>query len=60
MRLELGPGSGRRNVDGLYTEERGVEGRRDLSSSCFDAEVAVELRTDLASRMVLTVDTDGD
>jgi hypothetical protein len=67
MRLELGTGSG--NVDRLYTEERGVEGRGDSSSSskegmfnkrisCFDVGVAVELRTDPASRIVPTVDWD--
>jgi len=67
MRLELRPGSG--NVDRLYTEERGVEGRGDSSSSSkegvfderifrFDVEVAVELRTDPASRTVPTVDWD--
>ena len=65
MPLELGLGSG--NVDRLY-KECGVEGRGDSSSSskegmfnerisCFDVEVAVELRTD-PERTVPTVDCD--
>ena len=67
MRLELGLGSGRRDVDGLYIEEGSVEGERNSSSkedmfnkwiAWFDMEVAVELRTDLALRVVPTVDWD--
>jgi hypothetical protein len=65
MEVKLGP----RSVIRLYAEERGVECRGDSYASskegmfnklvsCFDGEVAVELRTDLASPMVPIVDWD--